>query len=209
MNRAKRSPEAGEETDTQVKLLEAAIDLFSTRGFSGTSIRDIARAMDMSISNIYHYYGSKDGILVALLERSSQALLSSLHGVAGRAELEPLERFRLLVRTHVRLAGGLKRENRIYMIERDQLSEEACRITTRIQREVLGIYVRELELLRDAGLVRGRSVTVTALSALGVINWLLRWYRDDGELGLDEVVAEVEAFLLYGVLGGRCSPAPD
>lgn len=37
------------------KIIEVAIDLFSTMGFKGTSISDIANAMGMSISNIYYY----------------------------------------------------------------------------------------------------------------------------------------------------------
>ena len=43
------------------KVLQVAIKLFSAKGFKGTSIRDIAQAMNMSISNIYHYFGNKEG----------------------------------------------------------------------------------------------------------------------------------------------------
>ncbi len=54
------------------KLLKTAIDLFAAKGFKGTSIRDIAQAMGMSISNIYHYFGSKEGLMLAILENSSK-----------------------------------------------------------------------------------------------------------------------------------------
>jgi AcrR family transcriptional regulator len=41
------------------KILEASLDLFAAKGFRGTSIRDIANAVGISISNIYHYFGNK------------------------------------------------------------------------------------------------------------------------------------------------------
>ena len=50
------------------KIIRVAIDLFSAKGFKGTSIRDIASAMGMSISNIYHYFGNKEGLWLAILE---------------------------------------------------------------------------------------------------------------------------------------------
>ena len=38
------------------ELLQAALDLFSENGFKGTSIRDIANSLGVSVSVIYHYF---------------------------------------------------------------------------------------------------------------------------------------------------------
>ena len=72
-------------------IIRVAIDLFSAKGFKGTSIRDIAHAMGMSISNIYHYFGNKDGLLLAILERSSKGLVESLHEIS-EMDMDPLTR---------------------------------------------------------------------------------------------------------------------
>lgn len=58
--------------ETREQVIKAAIDLFSTKGFNGTSIRAIANAMGMSISNIYHYFVNKEGLMLAILEQSSK-----------------------------------------------------------------------------------------------------------------------------------------
>lgn len=51
------------------RILEAASALFTSRGFHGTSTRDIAAAAGVSLGNIYNYFGTKEEIFVSLLER--------------------------------------------------------------------------------------------------------------------------------------------
>jgi TetR/AcrR family transcriptional regulator, regulator of cefoperazone and chloramphenicol sensitivity len=42
------------------RLLDAAEELFSERGFDGTSVRDLARAADCNIASVNYYFGSKE-----------------------------------------------------------------------------------------------------------------------------------------------------
>ncbi|PLR98157.1 forespore capture DNA-binding protein RefZ [Bacillus sp. T33-2] len=45
------------------KIVEAAIFLFNTKGFTGTSIRDIAARADVNVANIAYYFNNKQGLL--------------------------------------------------------------------------------------------------------------------------------------------------
>lgn len=49
--------------NTKNDILEAAILLFNTKGFTGTSIRDIAGKARVNVSNISYYFQSKEGLL--------------------------------------------------------------------------------------------------------------------------------------------------
>lgn len=44
-------------------IIDAAITLFNTKGYSGTSIRDIAKKADINIANIAYYFENKQGLL--------------------------------------------------------------------------------------------------------------------------------------------------
>ena len=55
-------------TLTRAKLLEAAIDEFSSEGYSGARTERIARLAGTNIRMLYHYFGSKDDLYVAVLE---------------------------------------------------------------------------------------------------------------------------------------------
>lgn len=57
----------GEET-TKERILDAAIDLISTKGFDAVSIREIARAVSIRESSIYNHFRSKDEILDTIID---------------------------------------------------------------------------------------------------------------------------------------------
>lgn len=53
---------------TRRALLDSAAELFATRGIDGASIDAIAEAADRTSGAVYDHFGSKEGLLVALLE---------------------------------------------------------------------------------------------------------------------------------------------
>ena len=56
------------------KILDAALLLFSKNGFYATTIPDIARAMGMSVGNIYNYFSSKEKLAKEIIKYSSDIL---------------------------------------------------------------------------------------------------------------------------------------
>ena len=80
MERSFQSP-ASEPATTRARILRAASDLFATSGFAGTSIAEIRKVSGASASSIYHEFGSKEGILSAVLEESA----AQWHSQAGRS----------------------------------------------------------------------------------------------------------------------------
>lgn len=187
------------ELETKERLIRVAIDLFSTKGFAGTSIRDIAKAMGMSISSIYHYYGSKEGILLAILQLSSRPLIEELDRAAG-LDLPAPERFANFVQAHLVLSQRVHSESRMYTTELDQFPPEAREVMRLIQRNILGAYLDQLQILHDLGFLRSENLTVTAFNIIAVVNWPLRWYRPAGGLSFDEVTEEILSFVINGAL---------
>lgn len=187
--------------DTREKVIKASIDLFAAKGFRGTSIRDIAGAIGMSISNIYHYFGSKEGLLPAILEHGSALLLDKLQEVLKR-EMDPLEKFKLLLKTHIRLSQDFSNEAKLFFLNEEHLGPEGMEINRKIQRRVLNIYLEVLSALKEQGLIDCRSLTVSAFNILGLINWRMRWYRPEGPLSFEETVEEITSFALHGMLRG-------
>jgi AcrR family transcriptional regulator len=191
-NRMKKS------LDPKERLMETAIDLFASKGFSGTSIRDIANAMGVSISNIYHYFGNKEGLWVAILRYSVEELPSALREVCA-LDIDPLERFRLLLKTHLAFSETHRRESKIFFIDEDMLSEEGNRINRALQSEIMDIYLTQLGELRERGLIRTPHIKIAAFNIFGVLNWVLRWYRPGGKMGSEAVYEEVIDFIMHGL----------
>lgn len=54
---------------SRAHVLEAALELFSHRGYGATSIRDIAEAAGLSTGNVYHHFADKEAIFQELLDQ--------------------------------------------------------------------------------------------------------------------------------------------
>jgi AcrR family transcriptional regulator len=59
-------------------ILEAAVDLFSSRGYARTSTNHIARRAGVSVGSLYQYFPNKDAVLTALLARHLEAVDSAI-----------------------------------------------------------------------------------------------------------------------------------
>ena len=80
---------------TSERIIEAATELFGARGFARTSIRQIADRARANSALIYYYFGSKTGLLEALIARMHGAVHANLESslaLAGTPR-EKLERF--------------------------------------------------------------------------------------------------------------------
>src|SRR5262245_28419904 len=72
---------------TAMRILTAALDLFRTKGFEQTTMRDIAEAAGMATGAAYHHFTSKEAMVMAFYQRSCdemQPLIeSALSGARG------------------------------------------------------------------------------------------------------------------------------
>ena len=151
----------------------------------------------MTISGIYYYFGNKEGLLYAILEKSANDIVKNLCQ-AAESDLEPLERFKLLVKTHFNLLiGQYMKESKILWIE----AEELTRVSKQYQIEILNIYRQELKKLKKLDYIKCNNITILAFNIFAVINWHLRWYKPEGRLSIAELREEMINFVLYGALG--------
>ena len=75
-------------------ILAAARSLLAAEGYAGLSMRRVAQAAGMSLSNVQHYYGSKDLLLEALLLTTMDAFQARMDDIAAAmSERSQLERF--------------------------------------------------------------------------------------------------------------------
>ncbi|MDX2484142.1 MAG: TetR family transcriptional regulator [Pseudodonghicola sp.] len=183
--------------DMRESLLATALDIFSEKGFSGTSIRDIAKVHGVSLSNIYYHFGNKEGLWREILKHSVQELPSILRQ-AEQSETTPRAQLEAVVRAHLQEAVAHQRELLMLLVQEAQLEEGIGHDTVEIQREILAIYSGILERLSAAGALHSKYVKITVFNILGVINWYLRWYRADGPLDLETIHQEVLGFVLHG-----------
>lgn len=77
--------------DPKERILQAAIRLFSKKGFGATGVREIARAAEVNLAMINYYYGSKQNVLKAIIERAFEQLAGAVRESLVASTHLPLE----------------------------------------------------------------------------------------------------------------------
>ena len=83
--------------DKQLKIMEAAEELFAEKGFSGTSVRDIADAADVNVAMISYYFGSKEKMLESLFTYRSEGTIMKLESMFNNTALSPMEKVNQMI----------------------------------------------------------------------------------------------------------------
>ncbi|PXW35796.1 UNVERIFIED_CONTAM: TetR family transcriptional regulator [Williamsia faeni] len=129
------------------EILDAAAELFTTRGYSGTSTRMIAEAVGIRQASLYHHFKTKDDILESLLQDTVLAPLEHAVDLID-AEGSALDRLLTLARFDAgQLAGSRWNLGALYLLPElrtDRFAEfrsarsDLARIYARLAGEVLG-----------------------------------------------------------------------
>lgn len=99
--------------DPQIRMMEildTAEQLFSDKGYRGTTISDIAKTMGAAQGMLYYYFKSKEDILEALINRQSITILSEAQHIACSEAITPPRKIELVVHTllqGVQYKGGM------------------------------------------------------------------------------------------------------
>jgi AcrR family transcriptional regulator len=82
---------------TKARLLQAALELFATRGYNATTVDAIAAAADVSAGLLYYHFDSKPAVLQAIFEQSLADVQATF--AAADREPEPARRLPALLRS--------------------------------------------------------------------------------------------------------------
>lgn len=189
---------------TRVEILEAAITLFSRRGFLATTMADLSRAIRMTPGALYWHFPTKEDLLLAAIEELHQRCVREFNGhlqearkLEARAQLQAFtERTQQFLRSH-----------REYGIFFAMLAAEAAESNDRVAeaiREKLTLYVTVLEGIIIHGQRTGEfRQDVDALHAAhglfgGYLGLLVHQNLFRATLSYEPLVAALQALVTAG-----------
>jgi AcrR family transcriptional regulator len=159
-------------------LLAVAVEVFTERGYDGTSMEDLARAAGITKSSFYHHVSGKEELLRRSLDRALDGLFAVL-GEPASQEGPAIDRLEHVVRRSIEVLV-------------DQLPHVTLllrvRGNTRVERRALerrrefGRAVTKLvaEAVAEGDLRAGIDEGLTARLLFGMINSVVDWYRPGG-----------------------------
>lgn len=188
------------DADARVRIRTAAVLLFARQGYAATTIRDLARAINMTNAGIYHHVSSKEALLADLMRAGHRGLIDSTDRMLDGAR-RPVDRLALLISSLTAIHALNPMLTRVMDGELRSLTPGST-----AQDEIIALrdayedhWRRALDDGVSAGAFRVTDRRLTRLALMSMCTGTSEWYRPDGDSTLEQVCAEFVAIGLAAV----------
>ena len=162
------------------EIIDAAAEIFHRKGYSETSVQDVADAVGILKGSLYYYIDSKEDLLFRMLlevHEDAKAVVTE----TAELDLPPLERLRIYVRRHVEYNARNLAKIAVYYHDFGLLKAERKQAILE-QRKFYENFVKGLveEAQQRGEVYREVDPVLVSNAVFGVLNWIYTWYRPGG-----------------------------
>lgn len=188
--------------DRQQRILDAALQVFSRRGYRDASVDDIAGVSGTSKGGVYFHFPSKEAIFLALLNRTTARLLEKIEGSLA-AHQDPVAKADAALLAVIRTFSKHRALARLFMVEALGAGREFHRRMAEIHGEFTAIIQRHLDEAVRAGLIPAIDTEVAARAWFGALNEVITGWVLSGRPERLEDAYEALRPLLMRSVGAR------
>jgi len=187
--------------ERETQILTVASQIFAAEGFGATNIQAVADQAGISKPLIYNYFGSKEGLFLACLERAGAIVADEIERIA-QGDAVGIERG---MRTLEGMFNVLEDQRHLWRLFYDRTAP-----TTGAVADSIAHFTARITKLADEGVAELMSLSgitdrqdVSAMTAvwMGIVDSLMRWWVDHPDESADAMVGRAGRLYL-AILGG-------
>ncbi len=161
-------------TEKKTHIINKAIELFATKGFEGTSIRDLAAAADVNVAMVNYYFGSKEKLFEVLIEAKAASTRGLLEELIKDKKLSAIERVDRIIDAYVERLFTHRTFHRV--IYQELITNQREKLTKMIS-DAMFPNTLVMKSIIETGIKSGEfkkvDVQLTIASLMGTINQVL------------------------------------
>lgn len=188
--------------------IAAALAAFFEHGYHGTTIRDVARRAGLSVPGVYHYYESKQALLVGVIDAVMDELLDRSRQALMGAKPDPLRRFDALVENLLRYHMFRRKQAFVAATELRSLTAPNRDAYVSRRDEMDALLLDVIQNGQREGLFDSEHPRDCARAVLTVCVGVASWYRPDGPMTPDELVQRYLT-IAHGIVNPSAAPQTD
>lgn len=185
-----------EEPNRRADIVRAAGRLFHEKGYSATTIRDIAGAVGMRSGSPFYHFKTKQDMLGAVVLEGILAIHEAVAKAAASGN-SPRTTFEAMLHAHLdQLLGENGRDFAATLLhESRHLNPEVLAEVVLLKDRYELMWQKILKDLKRAGLIVDDS-TMARLFLMGMLNWTVQWYRPDGSKSVAQIARQLAGFVI-------------
>jgi AcrR family transcriptional regulator len=173
------------------QVVYQAAKVFAQYGYDQTTMQELAATMDLATGALYHYFGGKEQLLMAICDQLMEPLLEQATGLLTELE-SPEDQLRSLVRLWVAHVVEHRDHMLVFQQERHVIESGDGWRKVRASRKAFERLVADvIDRVHPFGDSR-----LAMLALLGMVNHTAQWYRARGRLTPEQIADGYVALLL-------------
>ena len=201
--KSRNAPAASEPVRPRSTILNASIRLFGQQGYTGTSMRDIAKEVGVLPGSLYAHIDSKETLLLEIVDEGIMGFLSTVEPIVD-LPLPAEERLRRAIRAHVEVVAESPERSLVVFHQWRFLSEPNLTTAIEKRRRYERAFVRIFEGgVSDGVFEKTLNKRVAVLTILGALNWTPEWYSPSGAATASQLGDMMADSLLSGLFVRR------
>jgi AcrR family transcriptional regulator len=181
------------------QILAAAAQLFANRGFTATTMNEVAAACGVSKATLYHYVTDKRGLLLQISAGHVAKLEALVQQVAGQS-LPPDRHLNALIVRFMQTYANAQNEHRVLTEDVKFLDSADAGAVLAGQRRVVVAFAAAVSALRP-DLRDAKLDKAVAMLLFGMMNWTFTWLKPEGELTHQSLAPLVSSLFMAGLAG--------
>lgn len=184
------------------QILSGAAEVFRTKGYAESSLRDVAEAVGIDRASLYYYVGSKEEILVELVRGPLTDIEKRINTIV-KSGASPEDMLRDAIVSHLDSYEQGWPESFVFLGQNLDRIGDAADDFTKLAKRYHASLLRIIGEGQQAGTFRSDiDARIAMYGIIGMCNWVHRWYRPGGSRTLREVGEDFASMLLDGLKSG-------
>lgn len=188
-------PQKGESGSLRDELITKSAELFRTKGYDNTTVRDIAAAAGIQAGSWFYHFKTKQDILTAIMEQGMARSLAEIEAVASEP-LAPREMLHRMVEVHLHtLLAPDHHFIAVLLYEWRSLDEPSRVRIGELKDRYEAVWDRAITALHHSGDWPTPS-QFDRLLIFGALNWTVQWYKPGNGADVKELAQQAMLFIL-------------
>ncbi len=176
-----------EPSELKEKIIETSLKLFDEYGYHGVSVHEIVERSGSSKGGFYHHFKSKDELLYVIHDYFISYVLQKANEAIQTCST-PTDKLHNIIQSFVKVFDLYKPHITVFYQESKYLQPQHLQAINEKRDRYRDLIFEVLE----EGIVIGEfrkelSIFITGMSIIGMVNWMYKWYKAEGEKTIEEI----------------------